>query len=618
MFNMLARFHGICTPAWPFINALLIVFVLGACARLPAALDRRAQELIRAGDFTAAAKEYLYLAQISKPPASYTYVLQAAEAHLAAHQVDAASQLLAGLKLPPQETDLIAWEKVLWARAALLKNDPSKALAALEGLRGAQVPAWLQREFYRCRADAYSAKGDLLRAVQERILLEPLLTDPEEQRENRQAIWEAVNQLSPFTLSQRLPAQSNMLRGWMELARIVRAPHLDSAAFRQSLEAWQQRFPDHPAALEILADLREAIPAFYLEVKRIALLLPLAGKFADAAVAIRDGFLTAWHQDAENTKRPAVTVYDANITNISTVYQQALDEGADVVIGPLEKPAIENLVSQDIISVPTLALNQLDPDAYPAETPSWAAAHDQLYQFALSPEDEARQVAERTWLDGYVRAAVLTPQSDWGQRVFKAFKQSWERLGGQVRRHQSYTHDAPSYSMLIEEFLQDAAGPPGASETGQQDIDFIFLAGFPAQARQIHPEIALRASIPVYSTSHIYAGVDKGQEADHRLDDIIFGDMPWILDTDPESARLREAVLRQWPDHARAYMRFYAFGIDAYRLVPHLAFLRAHASARFAGETGSLRIDRYGRIHRQLTWARFVNGKPLLLEPRSQ
>lgn len=612
---MLARFHGICAPTRPF-SALLIVFVLGACARLPLSGEaplpaKRAQELMRLGDFTGAANEYLYLAQISKPPTSYNYVLQAAEAYLDARRVDEANQLLSRLEIPDREVNLATWKKIVWARAALLKNDPAGALTTLDTLHGVKVPLWLQKKFYQCRADAYSAKGDFLGAAQERILLDPLFKDPQEQRENRQAIWGALNQLKPSTLSRRLPAKSSALRGWMELAMIARSPQLDSMAFQRSLEAWQQRFPDHPAAQEILADLREASPTFYLEVRKIALLLPLTGKFAEAAVAIRDGFVTAWRNDSGNSKRPAVTIYDANTTNINAVYQKAVDEGADLVIGPLEKPAIENLVKQGVLSVPTLVLNQLDTNADPSAAPSWTANHGKLYQFALSPEEEARQVAERAWLDGHVRAAVLTPQSKWGERVFKAFKQSWERLGGQVLKHRGYDNDVSVYSMLVEEFLQNAGDQPGVLE--QQDIDFIFLAGFPAQARQIQPELALRASVPVYSTSHIYTGINEGQ-ADHNLNGITFGDMPWILDAASESARLRDAVLQTWPENARAYMRFYAFGIDAYRIVPHLEFLRSHSFARFAGETGSLRLDPYGRIHRQLIWARFVNGRPVLLE----
>ena len=44
-----------------------------------------------------------------------------------------------------------------------------------------------------------------------------------------------------------------------------------------------------------------------------------------------------------------------------------------------------------------------------------------LFQFALDPEEEARQVAQRAVADGRMRGLVLLPNNEWGQRVFRAF-----------------------------------------------------------------------------------------------------------------------------------------------------------------------------------------------------
>ena len=42
--------------------------------------------------------------------------------------------------------------------------------------------------------------------------------------------------------------------------------------------------------------------------------------------------------------------------------------------------------------------------------------------------------------------------------------------------------------------------------------------------------------------------------------------------------------------------------------------MSADPTERMAGETGNLRMDEMQRIHRELRWARFVEGEPLLLE----
>jgi outer membrane PBP1 activator LpoA protein len=54
--------------------------------------------------------------------------------------------------------------------------------------------------------------------------------------------------------------------------------------------------------------------------------------------------------------------------------------------------------------------------------------------------------------------------------------------------------------------------------------------------------------------------------------------------------------------------RLFAFGMDAYALLPYLDWLLAHPDAYLDGATGQLTADPFGRIHRLMSWARFVNG----------
>jgi hypothetical protein len=54
--------------------------------------------------------------------------------------------------------------------------------------------------------------------------------------------------------------------------------------------------------------------------------------------------------------------------------------------------------------------------------------------------------------------------------------------------------------------------------------------------------------------------------------------------------------------------RLFAFGMDAWNLVPYLDWLRAHPGSYMPGATGQLAADQFGRIRRVLTWAKFQNG----------
>jgi hypothetical protein len=62
------------------------------------------------------------------------------------------------------------------------------------------------------------------------------------------------------------------------------------------------------------------------------------------------------------------------------------------------------------------------------------------------------------------------------------------------------------------------------------------------------------------------------------------------------------------------YKRLYAFGIDAYRLIPQLAELSLQPTQQYEGKTGYIKIDAEGRAHRRLVWARFLDGKPELMD----
>ena len=54
--------------------------------------------------------------------------------------------------------------------------------------------------------------------------------------------------------------------------------------------------------------------------------------------------------------------------------------------------------------------------------------------------------------------------------------------------------------------------------------------------------------------------------------------------------------------------RLFALGIDAYALVYRTTGLRSNPDLSHHGATGVIRIDRSGRILRDISWARFKEG----------
>ena len=175
---------------------------------------------------------------------------------------------------------------------------------------------------------------------------------------------------------------------------------------------------------------------------QIALLLPLSGRLAEAGEAIRDGFMAAYYAD-KGPQQAAVRLYDA-AGDAAPVFRKALEDGASFVVGPLGKENVAAVRALADGKVPVLVLNHLtDTDSVPKH----------FYQFALAPEDEARQIAERAAEAGQLTAAVLVPTGDWGQRVRQAFTTAFTAAGGRVATVESYPPDTTDFSEILTPLL---------------------------------------------------------------------------------------------------------------------------------------------------------------------
>ncbi|MFO7602232.1 MAG: penicillin-binding protein activator, partial [Gammaproteobacteria bacterium] len=153
----------------------------------------------------------------------------------------------------------------------------------------------------------------------------------------------------------------------------------------------------------------------------------------------------------------------------------------------------------------------------------------------------------------------------------------------------------------------------------RQDIDFIFVAAFPRQARAIRPQLKFfyAGDVPVYTTSHAFTG-NLNPERDRDMDGMMFGDMPWVLAQSTSHRGLYTQLEGQISAAGNSLQRLYALGIDAYNIIGALNTLKAYPYERFDGETGSLSLDARQRVRRQLTWVRFRSGQPVPTESALQ
>jgi outer membrane PBP1 activator LpoA protein len=399
--------------------------------------------------------------------------------------------------------------------------------------------------------------------------------------------------------------------GWLELALLTAA--VDASPQRQvaALQDWQQQYPDHPFALTPPPGLASLEQLAASTPRRIALVLPLSGPLTRAGQAVLDGYLAAMHA-ARQSEWPAseLLVLDSSqFPSAWDAYRNAIGRGANLVIGPLAKERLPQKSPDAALPVPWLALNWL---------PAGADNFPAFYQFALSPEDEAAQLAELAWADGARSALLIHPDGEWGASVAGALQERWGRLHGDLRGTANYA-DSSDYSDSIKNALNIAASERRASRVRQimsnsieftprrrQDVDAVFLlSGKPQEARSIKPLIAFHyaSDLPVYSTSQVYSGKPEPQR-DRDLNGIRMLEIPWLLTPGPVRSDIEATA------GSLSLAAMYALGSDAHLLHWRLPALAADTASLLRGTTGWLSMDSNGRIHRRLLAATFSNGTP--------
>lgn len=319
-----------------------------------------------------------------------------------------------------------------------------------------------------------------------------------------------------------------------------------------------------------------------------------------------------------------VKVYDTSSQPIAQVMQQAQQDGATIVVGPLLKNDVESVVnSQTPLNV--LALNE----------PEQIQNHPNICYFALSPEDEARDAAHHIYEQGKRQPLLLVPRSSYGDRVSKAFAQEWQQLGGSTVLQQRFggvselkqginsgAGIALSGTPLTVEQPQSAgvaiAGltipapqtstPAPAADASSGSIDAVYIVASQDELQLIKPMIAMRTSsrnnIALYASSR---SAQAGAGPDFRLemDGLQFSDIPLLSGSNP--GLMQQAAKSFNNDYS--LVRLYAMGIDAWTLANHFNQMRQVPGFAIDGNTGKLSADTDCVINRKLAWNQYRQGQ---------
>lgn len=476
----------------------------------------------------------------------------------------------------PQAQVQSARERIETANAALKHGHAEAALKQLAALPS-PLPPDVQQRALDVEARAQLALGDRLAAARAIARRVPLLPQPAQAAERKQAVTILAG-MGKGSLASLYPTLSDQ----DPVRPYVRQALASSGAITPRAL---------PQLNEPVGTLTGAsVPQGFVMPPHVALLLPATGPVAVASAAVRDGFFAAYfHTPITQEQRPSIKVYDTGGTpgGAVTAYHQAVMDGASLVVGPLGRAAVGAVFSQASLPVPVLALNH---------APGNEAIPGGSVEFALLPEAEGAQLAAHMITAGLHAAIVFRGNDDTAKRTFNAFKVEFDSLGGQIAN-----------DIVLQPNAVDFEGQVTAALAGAGSQTGIVALLRPTQARLLLPQLRLaRSTLPVFATSMIYSG-DENATADSDLDGVQFCDEPWLYNAQaglPSHSELASKLSTAGGPAARLF----AFGMDAYALMPYLGWLRSHPGSYLAGATGQLTMDPSGHVQRTPIWVQFQNG----------
>ncbi|EGV32073.1 LppC family lipoprotein [Thiorhodococcus drewsii AZ1] len=585
-----------------WLTAIIAAILLTACAVNPtfdeaqilAPVARtdldRAAAAERQGKQREAADIYLQLAPRSPQPARAQLQLKALHAYLSAGRTSEAAKLVATLSAAPLTSLQHQLLRLEQADLALLSNHPKEAIAHLERMRSNALPKTFQVRRLGTLAFAQRLADRPIAAAESLAQLDRVLNGEDARLANQVSLVSALASLPQARLQTLARNGSGAMKGWAGAALALKGANASPERLKSSYRTWKDAHSGHPASPDLGNAYAEMLTGGYTDGDRVSVMLPRNGRFAAAAKAVREGIEAAKRADTSN-RTPTLKFADStNATRVTSLHAKAVQSGADYVIGPLEKPAVDALLRKRYLPLPTLALNEATHGDRRAEN---------LFQFALSPENEATEAANTAFTMGSRRALILYPQGAWGNRMATAFRHQWRNLGGTLLGQATYNPRRSSYAATLRKLMADSSA------------DLLFLVATAEPARRIYPHIQslAPAGLKVVATSHVYSGrFDPAR--DRPLIGLYFVDIPWMLDRNADGPLSRQRLMGTSMSVAGPLARLYAMGIDAYRLAPHLTEMSRNRGAFYPGQTGGLSMDPLGRIKRQLTLARFTAQGP--------
>nr|WP_246604316.1 penicillin-binding protein activator [Alteromonas lipotrueae] len=572
-----------------------------------------------------------------------TLLLDAVGLYIAQDDTILAQQILFEMKQDGVATSLQDSYAIHVAMA--YQNDPSSSPAQLTAmLEDVNTSPALVAKLAALQADLYAKQGLWAKAANS------VLSTELEDEQKVAKVWSLLNQIPADRLKQS-ENQYPKLQPFFALRQLTIENVRNPQQLNRSITQYQQVYAGHMLAKHLPKDVALAQALTAPQIRELVVLLPLSGRLAATGEAVKDGIMAGYYQQLQQSSNPnsmpAIRFVDT--TNADTQTMVAAIGDAKFIVGPLLKETVEQLIPALPPGVNMLALNRpdemptildnstsvhSDSVSYESEIPSSMAPA--VNYFALAPEDEANQLAEFIYSKGFRAPIVIAAQSNLYQRMNDAFKARWNTL----HEHEAQARKANITSVTFNDSESLREGITQALDVAQsnqrinqieymtneevynmprsrRDIDAIVAFASPQDTELLNPIIEASLNpydgkqVPVYATSRSM-DYNSGKNQWRDLQNVRFIDMPWMM-PNHKWQQLAQETKQTWPNRSTLQNRLFAFGVDAYELLPQLGMLNTLSYITFDGLTGTLTLNKNSEVERNLPQAVIRNERVQML-----
>ncbi|MDA3807801.1 MAG: penicillin-binding protein activator [Thiomicrorhabdus sp.] len=415
-------------------------------------------------------------------------------------------------------------------------------------------------------------------------------SDEEIQAQIEQAVWDQLKYVDTATIDSLSQHNDSGVRAWALLLSILNGPAQQLEASLQTLSTHRTVNNDNIAIYQnhLLPELQQKLSGLEA-VKQIAVLLPFQGKYEQVSKQIQTGMLKAFFASNQST---TLKFYDSfQLDQVEAVYQLAKLEGADFVIGPLRKEALEQLAHIEDPNI--LALNKIEATAF--------------YQFSFKSADEVSQMIALFNQQNYRHIGIMTNDGRSELSKASALQKAWQENPLRSATLSIYPDESPKLRDALETLINEKTSHKryntlrwaiGESVSFfprmRQDFDAIVILDNRSRIAVFKPQFEFfELKVPVYGSTQL---------SPKNLQE----NRPYV---DLKGVKFLTYPAALYPD--KLHTPFEAYGWDSFELVSQMNKMRVGAILD-NGKTGLLSLHKREFLQK-LVWAQYNNGG--LIEP---